>query len=208
MPKSMVTNENQIPYIKLDATALKSVTTRALKRGKLNAKTLMGGDGNATGFTGEELVRAYVPGLIQEPEHRDYDFYFPVAKPGDVVHGGARVTTPLNITFDVKSRKIRVAPRLNFDCKIPLYQAKRQKCDAYIFTAPQEDLTGGWLLGWMTKEEFLNEATLFKKGYKHPSGIELKEDHLFITVGKLHPMDELRRQTQQIIDTQQIRSVA
>lgn len=182
----------QMPFIRLTDAAIQSVRTRAEERGKLNSRTLMGGDGNATGFTGEELVKAYVPGIIQNPENRDYDFY--VQNPPGLPKKQLDILTPesFRTTFDVKSRRIKVPPRLNFDCKIPMYQVNRQKTDAYIFTAPNEQMTGGWLLGWITKEEFLKKAQLFKKGYKHPSGIVLKEDHMFITVDKLRPMAMLK----------------
>jgi hypothetical protein len=191
-----IANISQIPYINLSLDAQQSVARRAEERKKLNDRTLMGGDGNATGFTGEELIKAHLPAFRQDPENRNYDFFMDFKFSGGIDANGetyliSDVEPPSRFTFDVKSRRIKVAPRLNFDCKIPAYQVKRQKCDAYIFTAPHESMQGGWLLGWTTKERFLKVAKLFKKGYKHPSGIILKEDHYFITVTDLFPIADL-----------------
>lgn len=187
----MVTSIAQIPYMTLTPAAITEVAARAAARGQLNDRTLMKGDGNAAGFTGEELVRAYLPFLMQDRENRDFDFYTDIIPTGP--QGSARVLTPMRFTFDVKSRRIKVAPRLDFDCKIPVYQVKRQKCDAYIFTAPREDMRGGWLLGWISKADFMARAAYHKKGYRHASGIQLREDHYFITVKDLQPMEELRK---------------
>lgn len=196
-----VTSISQIPYITLSLEARQSVARRAEERKKLNDRTLMDGDGNATGFTGEEIIKAHLPGLLQDPENRNYDFYLQFKFSGGINANGdtfliSDVEKPSRFTFDVKSRRIKVPPRLNFDCKIPAYQVKRQKCDAYIFTAPHESMAGGWLLGWITKEGFLKAAKLFRKGYKHPSGIVLKEDHYFITVTDLFPVADLAGTTQ------------
>jgi hypothetical protein len=193
-----VQNQSQIPYLTLSPEAQASVQSRAKERGRLNDRTLMGGDGNATGFTGEELVRAYVPGLIQDATNRNYDFMLPWVNPGKRDDADVEVVTGLNFTFDVKSRRIKVPPRLGFDCKIPAYQVKRQRAEAYIFTAPHENMTGGWLLGWIWKEDFIKEGSFQKKGWRHPSGIILKEDHYFITVDKLFPMDGLVQMARQL----------
>lgn len=190
-----ITNPSQMPYVALSPEAIAHVAQRAQARGKLNDKTLMKGDGNASGFTGEELIKAHIRNLKQDPENRNFDFYvdvLPVGKYGPNANGeSVEVVAPLRFTFDVKSRRIKVPPRLDFDCKVPAYQVKRQKCDAYIFTAPHEHMKGGWLLGWIPKAAFLQRAKLFRKGYKHVSGIELKEDHYFIVVKDLFPISDL-----------------
>lgn len=186
-----ITSPSQIPYITLSLEARNSVIARAEARKKLNDRTLMGGDGNATGFTGEELIKAHVPHLRQDPENRNYDFFMEYVVSGSVEPYSLTKETSQRYTFDVKSRRIKVPPRLSFDCKIPAYQVKRQKCDAYIFTAPHESMAGGWILGWASKDHFKAKATLAKKGQKHPSGFTPKEDHYIITVADLFPISEL-----------------
>jgi hypothetical protein len=191
-----INNPSQIPYIELSLVARQSVAARALARQKLNDRTLMGGDGNATGFTGEELIKAHVPALRQDPENRNFDFFMEFKFSGGIDANGetylvSDVEPPSRFTFDVKSRRIKVPPRLSFDCKIPAYQVKRQKCDAYIFTAPHESMAGGWLLGWAPKDHFRAKATLAKKGQKHASGFTPKEDHYIITVADLYPIADL-----------------
>jgi len=66
-------------------------------------------------------------------------------------------------TVDVKTKCVTSEPRLDYDCSIAAI-ATEQNCDYYAFVRVLKDMTRGWYLGSLGKEEFFNKARLLKAG--------------------------------------------
>jgi hypothetical protein len=66
-------------------------------------------------------------------------------------------------TVDVKSKRTTVQPKSCFNCSIANWNT-RQKCDYYYFVRVMEDLSCGYLLGYIRKSDFFDQATFNRKG--------------------------------------------
>lgn len=181
LPK--VTDIKQCPHVMLGLDVSKRINRRTKETQRFNKRTLVGVDGIRTGLVGEEMVREYIPELYQEysRQNRHCDFSY---------------TDPFigKVKVEVKSRRIRVQPQLDFDCKVPAYTLNQQQCDIYVFTATKEKGDGGWILGCVWKEDFLDQAVLKPKGYPIGRDKVLLDDHYFIKVEQLTPIDWLRNE--------------
>ena len=71
-------------------------------------------------------------------------------------------------TIDVKTKRTTVTPKPDYDCSVAAFNTK-QKCDKYVFVRVLNDLTKGWILGEMDKEEYFDNARLMKKGKIDPA---------------------------------------
>jgi len=70
-------------------------------------------------------------------------------------------------TIEVKTKKINVTPKEEYVVSVASSNSD-QKCDYYYFTMVHDDCTKGWLLGFISKEDFFNKAVLCKKGEIDP----------------------------------------
>jgi hypothetical protein len=139
------------------------ITTQMIDNARVKAKELgrlrnsiTKGGGNLIGFIGEEIAQQCLGGELVNTY--DYDL---------VLDDGTKI--------DVKTKATTVAPKENYTCTVPAYNTK-QKCDAYCFVRVKKDLTVGWHLGLLKKEEFFDIAEYFKKGELHASGFVYKGD--------------------------------
>lgn len=122
------------------------------------------GKGRFYGFLGEEIVKHTIPELVHECT-KDYDFRFQ------------------NVTFDVKTKTRKDAPRSNFDATVD-GSAFHQQNNVYIFVqilAPQGliykdidsirsfEYTKAWILGFLPKTMFYEKARYFKAGSVDPT---------------------------------------
>jgi hypothetical protein len=106
------------------------------------------GNGNLVGFLGEILFAKHFGGTIDNT----YDY--------DVIVNGLKV--------DVKTKETTVKPRDHYYATVAAYNTK-QKCDAYYFVRILRNLTEGWLVGGMLKEDFFKKATFNKRGDEDPT---------------------------------------
>ena len=72
-----------------------------------------------------------------------------------------------NRAIEVKTKKINVIPKEEYVVSVASSNSD-QKCDYYYFTMVHDDCTKGWLLGFISKEDFFNKAVLCKKGKVDP----------------------------------------
>lgn len=72
-----------------------------------------------------------------------------------------------NRAIEVKTKKINVTPKEEYVVSVASSNSD-QKCDYYYFTMVHDDCTKGWLLGFISKEDFFNKAVLCKKGEIDP----------------------------------------
>ena len=121
---------------------------KASEMGKLNNSILFG-QGNLAGFVGEQVALTCLGGTWENTY--EYDLVMP---------DGTKV--------DVKTKQTSVAPLPHYDCSIAKYNTK-QDCDVYAFVRVKKDLTEGWYLGMLGKEEYFKKAVFLKKGDVDPS---------------------------------------
>lgn len=107
------------------------------------------GGGNLAGCIGEILVRETL-GYKKDSTY-DYDLRDSEGK-----------------TIDVKTKRTTVMPKPYYDCSVAAFNTK-QKCDKYIFVRVLNDLTKGWILGEMKKEEYFENARYMPKGKIDPA---------------------------------------
>jgi len=139
------------------------ITTKMIDNARVKAKKLgtlrnsiTNGGGNLIGFIGEEITQHCLGGELSNTY--DYDL---------VLDDGT--------TIDVKTKATNSPPRYNYACTVPAYNT-RQECDAYAFVRVKRDLTVGWYLGLLRKEDFFDVAEHFKKGELDDSGFIYKSD--------------------------------
>lgn len=102
------------------------------------------GQSNIFGKMGELVAHKVLGG--DYVDHRDYDLRWKDGR-----------------TADVKTKGRAVPPQPHFDCTVNDFNTQ-QACDLYIFTSVLKDLSVGWVLGWMKKTQFYEEATFFRTG--------------------------------------------
>lgn len=108
------------------------------------------GRGQLYGLVGQELVKQRIGGTGGDTY--DYDFLLP---------NGLRV--------EVKTKKVGSLPLGHYWCSVP-DTSLHQRTDIYVFTRVRDDFSEGWIIGWMTRDEFLLQARHFNKGDKDPLG--------------------------------------
>lgn len=139
------------------------ITTEMIDKARVKAKELgtlrnsiTRGGGNLIGFIGEEIAHHCLGGELANTY--DYDI---------VLDDGT--------TIDVKTKATTVTPREGYACSVSAYNTK-QKCDAYSFVRVKKDLSVGWYLGLLKKEDFFDVAEHFKKGDIGETGFVYKGD--------------------------------
>jgi hypothetical protein len=75
--------------------------------------------------------------------------------------------SPKLYLFEIKSKERNVVPQPWHNCTVKKYNTD-QKCDYYLFTSIFGDYSRGWILGYISKENFFNKATFFKKDEVDP----------------------------------------
>ena len=130
----------------------KSMMDKAEKRAKelgVLKNSIIRGKGNIAGFIGEQIALHCIGGEWQNTY--EYDI---------LTSDGRRI--------DVKTKQTSVKPLPEYDCSIAKYNTK-QKCDFYAFVRVKRDLTIGWYLGMLGKQEYFDKARFLKKGTVDPS---------------------------------------
>jgi hypothetical protein len=120
----------------------------AKELGKLK-NSIEKGAGNLAGFLGEILVRETL-GYKSESTY-DYD-----------------LVDPQGLKIDVKTKRTTVTPKPDYDCSVAAFNTK-QKCDKYVFVRVLGDLSKGWILGEMNKEDYFESARYMRKGKIDPA---------------------------------------
>ena len=120
---------------------------RAIEMGAIK-NSITKGAGNLAGFVGELIVLDTVGGTMCDT----YDY--------DIIYKDS-------VKADVKTKRTKVKPKPFYECSIANYNT-HQLCDEYVFVRVLNDMSKGWILGWMDKDEYLNRATFMVKGEIDP----------------------------------------
>ena len=139
--------------------------------GKLN-NSITKGKGNIHGFLGEIITANF----LNVTTFNTYDY--------DIVFN--------DIKIDVKTKRVNTPPRNYYECSIADLNTK-QKCDVYVFTRILNDMTKGWLLGYINKKDYFEKATFLKKGSIDPSNNwKVLTDCYNLPINKLEDIDNLK----------------
>lgn len=151
---------------------------KAQEMGELK-NSILNGEGNMTGFLGEEIVKTFLS--ARSSNTKDYDISYKKKK------------------YDIKTKLTSKEPLPEYDCSIAAYNTV-QKCDGYIFVRIQKDkednLVCGWILGWMDKEGYFQNAEYWPKGKIDPSnGYRVKASCYNVKIKDLKNIEELKNET-------------
>lgn len=151
---------------------------KAQEMGELK-NSILKGEGNMTGFLGEEIVKTFLS--ARSSNTKDYDISYKKKK------------------YDIKTKLTSKEPLPEYDCSIAAYNTV-QKCDGYIFVRIQKDkednLVCGWILGWMDKEGYFQNAEYWPKGKIDPSnGYRVKASCYNVKIKDLKNIEELKNET-------------
>jgi hypothetical protein len=130
--------------------------------------SILHGAGSMAGTVGELAVAKF----MKAKHAPTFDY--------DLLHGTLRI--------DVKTKQSHYAPRQNFRVNLPCVNIT-QKCDWYVWTFVDYDLTTCWIAGYSIKTEMPKLAVLRKKGEVNPdNGFIHKCDSLELRVDQLHSL--------------------
>lgn len=137
--------------------------------------SIMGKVSSFVGIIGEMAVMRHLAALSPSRENT-YEH--------DIHVAGKRV--------DVKSKKWGVRPEHDAPVNVP--ERSRQDCDAYIFTHvfwPEEQKrpTDVLIAGWIRRDDFINNSTLWRRGEAKPCGWVCTIDCREMPSTSLEPMD-------------------
>lgn len=109
--------------------------------------SIMKGESNIYGALGEVLVCDFHKIRGDDVIYRgDYDY--------DIIINGYKV--------DVKTKRTNVRPMPHYYCSVT--DTYRQGCDYYYFVRILEDLSEGYILGYIERNYIFNNGLYFKKG--------------------------------------------
>jgi len=138
--------------------------------GALN-NSITKGQGNIIGFLGEIIVAQYLDITL----NNTYDY--------DLIYNDKKI--------DIKSKKVSTPPKDYYECSVAALNIK-QKCDLYVFTRIKNDLSEGWILGYLEKERYLTESKFLKKDeIDLDNGWKVLTDCYNLPINKLKEIKEL-----------------
>lgn len=129
--------------------------------------SIMKGSSNIFGALGEILIYDKYKDMFDVEFKSTYDY--------DLTIDGYRV--------DVKTKRTTVCPKEYYLCSIT---HSKQDCDFYFFVRILTDLSIGYLLGYISKDNFLKFAEYKKKGELDIDGFIFKADGYHLPIYKLH----------------------
>lgn len=159
--------------IKINPKCIDVATKESIRLGKLN-NSITKGEGNIAGIIGEMMVSYYLK--IKRENTYEYDLISPDLK-----------------KYDVKTKRCSYKPESNFTVSVCALNIT-QKCDGYIFVRINNNLSIGWILGYMPKIEYFNNAKFCKKDDIDPdgNGWKFKEDCYNMYIKDLNDINQLK----------------
>lgn len=139
---------------------------------RYNGRSYNGGKSVLDSMVSEQVVADYYNIPIQDTY--DYDF---------ITSNGIRV--------DLKTKsKSDYEPQRHWYCMVPAYQIDKQQCDQYIFNRINRDLSIVWMVGYISKDNFIKRAMYIEKGETLPD-VDGSRDWECWTTGYYLRIDEL-----------------
>lgn len=159
--------------------AKKRYNDQVIKRnngGRYNSRSYNGGRSVLDSMVSEKVVSDYFNKRIEDKY--DYDFI-----------------TDQGVRIDLKTKsKSDKDPEPHWYCMIPEYQIDKQNCDYYIFNRINRELSIVWILGYISKKEFIDKSIYVKKGEILPDkegsrDWECWTSGYYMTIDKLYKID-------------------
>ena len=169
MKANKVIAETKITEVFVEKKWIEDATVKSKSLGVLN-NSISKGKGNLIGFVGEYAVLSFIKDG-QLSNTYDYD-----------------ITTPTS-TIDVKTKGCSSVPLDHYVCSIAAYNTK-QKCSHYAFVRMFYDFEKCWVLGWIEKERYFDEAKFLKQGEEDgDNGYIVKADCYNLPIKKLNDIE-------------------
>ena len=158
-------------------SAMKRYATRNANRMGRIRNSITRGEGNVYGFLGEQIAQLVLGGeIVNKGKNYNVDYDL-------VLEDG--------VTVEVKTKKTKFEPKDYYECSVADLNTK-QKCDVYVFTRILKDMTKGWILGYLNKEDYFKKATFLKQGEIDPSNNwKVSTDCYNLSINKLNTIEQL-----------------
>jgi hypothetical protein len=127
------------------------------------------GKSNIYGAIGEIIVYDYFLDYLSIIQCNTFDYDFIIN----------------DFKVDVKTKRTTVKPKDNYLCSISSFNIK-QKCDYYFFIRVLESFKIGYMLGFISKDEFYKKAVFNKVGEKDNNYFKFKDDCYNIEISQLN----------------------
>jgi hypothetical protein len=148
---------------------LLTAVCRSVAMGSLRL-SFMSGDRNIVGLVGEEIYSQHAPNATRMDTY-DYDF----------IVKGKKV--------DVKTRIVTSEPKPSYEMAILLTRAN-QEVDFYVFCSVSKQFTEGWLMGFLSKDEFLERAQYVEEGSPMPQGGHYRSNAHVIQLDQIRTIEK------------------
>lgn len=117
------------------------------------------------GYVGEEIVKSFFT-----------DFKYTDSPHHDLLYH--------ELKLEVKAKSANLSPQAHYENMVMAYQRKR-KLDYLVFVHIMNHSMIGYIVGWMSKEEFYEKSYFMRKGEMN-NNFRLDSDRYMITVGDLN----------------------
>ena len=137
--------------------------------------SITGGKSNMFGAIGEIIVFDYFKSdrAVEFKSTYDYDIIID------------------SYTVDVKTKKTTVKPQPFYLCSISAFNTN-QNCDYYFFVRVKQNLSIGYLLGYINKSIFFTKAIFKKKGDIDINGFTFKDDCYNLSISELNKFKPIK----------------
>ncbi len=153
--------------LKIPTRIIKEAKRQADEMGALK-NSIRSGGGNLGAFVAEMCVAEY----LGAERKNTYNY--------DLVLDG--------LTIDVKNKKTSKEPKPYYECSVADFNL-RQGCDMYLFTRTRGMTRDLWILGWVSKDDFMELSVPHKKGeYDQSNGFTFKADCHNMRIDQLGPL--------------------
>ena len=120
---------------------------RAQEMGALK-NSITKGEGNVSGFLGEIIVVKHYGGHLQHSLDCDAVIRYRSA--------------------DIKTKRCTSEPKMHYECTVAA-TSTHQQCDDYYFVRILEDMSTGWIVGYIPQRLFFENARFYQKGSPDPA---------------------------------------
>jgi hypothetical protein len=153
--------------IEVKISEIQIETARGMLLSRPLKNSITNGRSEIYGKLGEVIVKDYCDQITESSYNSTYDF--------DLIIGGLKA--------EVKTKRTTVIPQPHYNCSVSGFNTS-QDCDIYVFVRILEDMTSGYILGFLPRKKFYDLATFGEKGGLD-DGFSFKSDTYNVTVSQL-----------------------
>jgi len=136
--------------------------------------SILDGDGLLPGCVGEQIVKDYL-GILDTPNVNTFDY--------DILYKGQQL--------ELKTKTVTTIPNPMYEATVPGFNP-RQKCNGYVFVRVLDNLRVGWILGYISKKEFMEKKRELKQHNVDGSNKFLVKASCYnVFIHELHPPENM-----------------